>query len=92
MNTITQNIQGQITYIKEYTNNSNQRWKMYTLAFMGGQFFGLFLKNELILENGDTGLFQVEFKLTQLKDAAGYNKTAYVPSAIIDFELDKVTE
>jgi len=89
-NKISTQIMGQITFVKEYINKNNKPGKTYTVGFIGGTFFSLFAKEGLELVNGDKGLFEIEFKLSELKDDKGYKKTAYVPSTILDFSLEAV--
>ena len=89
-NKINTLIRGQVTFIKEFTNKQNKVGKTYTIGFIGGTFYSLFLKDGLTLELGDKGEFDIEFKLQELKDEKGYKKTAFVPFSIIDCALDAV--
>lgn len=86
---ITQKIEGQITFIKEYTNKKGQKGKTFTISYLGGSYFSLFIDRNLDEPKlNDVGEFEIQLKQTELQDQNGFKKTCFVPVSIIDYSLN----
>lgn len=85
---LTQKIEGQITFIKEYKNKNGVSGKTFTLSYMGGTYFSLFLSKGLEEPKlNEFGEFEISLKQTELYDQNGFKKTCFVPVSIIDYSL-----